>query len=269
MTDLSAPPHPFDSAVGLSPALRGRTRPEYANMVGPFGGITAATLVRALEQHPDRLGDPLAITVNYLAPLVDGEFDVTARAARTNRTNQHWLLELSQDGTVTTTASAVTGLRRDTWADTEISPPTAPDPEDVAVQEFPEFIAWARNYEMRFVRGAIPTEEAVEQPDSTSTLWVRDAPPRPLDHPALTALCDVFTPRVFLRRGRAMPASTVSMTVYFHADAAELAEVGEDFVLGTARGHRYTGGHFDQSGQLWSRGGTLLATTHQLVYFKD
>ncbi|MGV0835885.1 acyl-CoA thioesterase [Mycolicibacterium thermoresistibile] len=269
MTDVDAPPHPFDSAVELSPARRGSTSAKYANMVGPFGGITAATLVRAVEQHPDRLGDPLAVTVNFLAPLTDGEFEITARAVRTNRSNQHWLLELTQDGTVTTTATAVFGARRDTWSDTEASMPAVAPPEEVAVQKFPEFIAWAHNYEMRFVRGATPSEGAEEQPESTSTLWVRDTPPRPLDYPALTALCDVFAPRVFLRRGRVVPASTVSLTVYFHADAGELGAVGEDFVLGTARGHRYVGGHFDQSAQLWSREGVLLATTHQLVYFKD
>lgn len=269
MTDVDAPPHPFDSAVALSPAGRGHTRPEYANMVGPFGGITAATLVRAVEQHPDRLGDPLAITVNYLAPVADGEFEVSTRVVRTNRTNQHWLIELMQDGTVTTTATAVSGVRRDTWADTEASIPAAPAPEGIATHVFPDFLAWARNYQMRFVRGATEPEGSVEQPDSTTTLWVRDDPPRPLDYPALTALCDVFAPRVFLRRGRAMPASTVSLTVYFHSDATELAAVGADFVLGTARGHRYAGGHFDQSAQLWSRDGALLATTHQLVYFKD
>lgn len=269
MTDLDAPPHPFDVAVELSSELRGRTRPEYANMVGPFGGVTAATLVRAVEQHPDRLGDPLAVTVNYLAPLTDGEFSIAARAVRTNRTNQHWLVELTQGETVAATATAVFGIRRDTWADTEASMPPAPDPETVEPHDFRDSPAWLQNYQMRFVRGAVPVEGAGEQPDSTTTLWARDEPPRPLDYPALTALCDVFAPRVFLRRGRAMPASTVSLSVYFHADKDELAAVGEDFVLGTARGQRYGGGHFDQSAQVWSRHGCLLATTHQLVYFKD
>ena len=104
---------------------------------------------------------------------------------------------------------------------------------------------------MRFVQGAIPAPETGENPDSTTTLWVRDTPPRPLDFAALTSLCDVFFPRVFLRRGQYMPAGTVSLTIYFHA-----------------RSQHFGKGYFDQSGELWSSDGNLLATTHQLVYFK-
>jgi acyl-CoA thioesterase len=273
VTEIDAPPHPFDAAIALTPTadgrVRSRTRPEYANMVGPFGGITAAALVQAVQQHPDRLGDPLSLTVNYAAPVADGDFDIAARAVRTNRTNQHWLLELTQDGVVTTTATAVFGIRRGTWSDTEPAMPSAPPPDAVPVRGFPDFIAWARNYEMRFVEGAVPDQDADEHPDSTTTLWVRDAPARPLDFPALTALCDVFYPRVFLRRGRYMAAGTVSLTVYFHAGAEEIAAQGEDHILGTARTHRFSRGYFDQTAQMWGRDGTLLASAHQWVYFKD
>jgi acyl-CoA thioesterase len=275
VTEIDAPPHPFDAAIALAPAadgrIRSRTRPEYANMVGPFGGITAATFVRAVQQHPDRLGDPLSLTVNYAAPVADGAFDITARAARTNRTTQHWLLELTQDGVVKTTATAVFGIHRDTWSDTELRMPSVPPPDDVPVYSFMDAIAWARNYEMRFVEGPLPDllTGADEQPDSTTTLWVRDNPSRPLDPPALTALCDVFYPRVFLRRGQFAAAGTVSLTVYFHADAEEIAAQGENHVLGTARTNRFSRGYYDQSAHLWAQNGTLLATTHQLVYFKD
>lgn len=273
MTETNAPPHPFDAAIALTPVaddrMRGQTRPEYANMVGPFGGITAAVFVRAVQQHPDRLGDPVSLTVNYAAPIAEGDFDITVRAVRTNRTTQHWALELTQSGNVTTTATAVFGIRRDTWSDTELAMPSAPPPDAVPPQGFPDFIAWARNYEMRFVDGAIPEQENVEHPDSTTTLWVRDTPARPLDFPALTALADVFYPRVFLRRGKFVPAGTISLTVYFHAEAEEVAAQGHDHILGTARAHRFSRGYADQTAHLWGRDGTLLASTHQLVYFKD
>ncbi|WP_040792601.1 acyl-CoA thioesterase [Nocardia paucivorans] len=273
MTEIDAPPHPFDTATAPVRAeggrTFGRTRAEYANMVGPFGGATAATLIRAVQEHPDRFGDPLALTVNFAGPIADGEFEIDAAAVRTNRTNQHWRLELTQDGIVTTTATAVFGIRRDTWSDTEQPMPQVPMPDDLPAHGFPEFVNWARNYEMRFVDGAVPETEAAECPDSTSTLWVRDRPLRPLDFPALTAMADIFYPRIFLRRGRYMPAGTISLTVYFHVDADQLALQGADFVLARARSHRFNRGYFDQSGHLWGSDGALLATTHQIVYFKD
>lgn len=125
--------HPFDDAIRLDATgthvRRGRTHPEWTNMVGPFGGITAAAVLHAIESHPDRLGEPLASTVNYAAPIADGDFDISRRTARANRSNQHWIAELDQDGDVKTTATALFALRRDSWADTESRPPSAPAPE--------------------------------------------------------------------------------------------------------------------------------------------
>ncbi|OBH49888.1 acyl-CoA thioesterase [Mycobacterium mantenii] len=267
MTDT----HPFDEAIQLdtvgADTRRGRTHPEWANMVGPFGGITAATMLRAVETHPDRIGEPLALTVNYAAPIADGDFDLTLRAARTNRTNQHWIVELSQDGDVKTTATAIYAVRRESWSDTESRPPSAPAPEQVPAVD-PGLVRWTSLYDMRFVEGAMPGKDGDPSPSSTTTLWARDGAGRPVDYPALAALCDIFYPRVFLRRGGFIPSGTISLTTYFHADRHQLGALDNDFVLATAHANRFSGGYSDQSAQVWTRDGGLLATTHQIVYFK-
>ncbi|GAC81836.1 hypothetical protein GM1_047_00070 [Gordonia malaquae NBRC 108250] len=105
--------------------------------------------------------------------------------------------------------------------------------------------------------------------DSTTTMWIRDLPERPLDFASLTSITDTFFPRVFLRKGAYAPAGTISLTTYFHASADELAAQGSRPVLATAKAARFAGGHFDQYGQIWGDDDVLLATTHQLVYFKD
>lgn len=103
----------FDKAIDLQPAgdghFQGSTVPEWANMAGPFGGITAAALIRAIQLHPQCHGQPIALTVNYVAPIADGDFDVDTKLVRTNRSNQHWIVEQSQGGEVKTTATAVLG----------------------------------------------------------------------------------------------------------------------------------------------------------------
>ncbi len=73
-------------------------------------------------------------------------------------------------------------------------------------------VAWADLYDMRFVEGPLPGVDAQPSPSSTTTLWVRDKAQRPIDYPALAALCDAFYPRVFLRRGQIIPAGTISLT---------------------------------------------------------
>lgn len=267
------PLHPFDEAVRLSAhdggGWAGRTHPAWGNMVGPFGGITAATLLNAAWIHPQRQGEPLALTVNYAGPVADGDFRIDAFAVRTTRSTQHWTMALQQGGEVAATATAVFATRRDTWAAGELAAPPAPAPEHVAPTPSPGRVAWSERYEMRFVSGAWPDFlQPAEVADSHSLLWIRDEPPRPLDALALAAICDAFYPRVFRRRSSFTPAGTVSMTVHFHADAAALAAQGSAPVLGSARGQRFAQGFFDQRAEVWGRGGQLLASSQQSVYFK-
>src|SRR5436853_479949 len=135
---MSTDIHPLDQAVALTPAgavghYQGQTTQDYWNMVGPYGGITAAALVQAIQQHPLCLGDPLSITVNYAAALGAGRFDIEARPVRTNRSTQHWLLTITQpdqdgDAQVVTTATAVTAVRRSTWGGTDLAMPEVPSP---------------------------------------------------------------------------------------------------------------------------------------------
>ncbi len=266
--------HPLDIATTLTEVkgvLKGETTPNYANMVGPFGGMLAATLLKAILDHPERLGEPVSITVNYAAPVEDGEFDVFVSIARTNRSTQHWTMDLVQKGEIVITGTAVCAKRRDTWSNTELPMPKVPKPaelERLATEGMP---AWMHQYDMRFVSGIpnLATEVVEDSQDSTSILWIRDYPKRPLDYLSLVGICDAFLPRIFLREPQFVPASTVSLTVYFHTNSEMLANNGTDFVLGRARGHRFYDGFFDQFGEVWNKDGELIATTSQIVYFRD
>ena len=273
--------HPFDQALALQvigdPSdgrFEGLPSAYYWNMVGPYGGITAATVMRALLQHPDRLGEPVALTVNYAAALTLKPFTLTARAARTNRSTQHWTMEMVQlddQGvpTVVLTATAVTAKRRATWRQIDHPMPVVPPPEQAAQARRVNGVAWLERYEMRGIEGGLPAVWDGTGEHSRSLLWMRDTPHRALDFLSLTALSDLFFPRVWLRRATRVPAGTVSMTVYFHAAQSELSEAGTDYLLGQAQAQAFHDGFFDQSGQIWSRSGHLLVTTHQIVYYKE
>ncbi|MEZ5645873.1 MAG: thioesterase family protein [Burkholderiaceae bacterium] len=269
--------HVFDQAIALNPEGEGRytgaTSPAYANMIGPFGGITAATVLNGVLQHPALLGEPLSLTVNYAAALADGAFELSAQPVRTNRSTQHWVMTVTQPDAaglpqVVVTASAVTAARRETWSVDDEPMPAVPAPDDVAPYDVPSPVEWVRRYVMRPIDGAIPKQWDGSGSHSQSRLWLRDAPARPLDMCGLAAQADIFFPRVWLRRATHVPAGTVSMTVYFHAGAAQLAECGTGWVLGQARAQAFRNGFFDQTALLWSEGGHLLCSTHQVVYFK-
>lgn len=65
--------------------LLGHATSAWANMVGPFGGITAATVVRAIMDHAQCLGTPLSLTLNYVAGIALGPYHLHLKVARTNR----------------------------------------------------------------------------------------------------------------------------------------------------------------------------------------
>jgi acyl-coenzyme A thioesterase PaaI-like protein len=271
--------HAFDEAVALTSIgenrYSGATSAAYANMVGPFGGITAAAVMRSVLQHPALLGEPISLTVNYAAALADGAFTVTARPVRTNRSTQHWLIEVLQpdaatgEDTTVLTATAITAARRETWSVDEEPMPPVPAPEGVPRAVLSTRVTWPQRYAMHVVRGALPDRWEGQCDDSLMQMWVRDDPPRPLDFASLSALADVFYPRVWLRRAQPVPTGTVSMTIYFHAGSAQLATTGGGWLLAQARGQVFRNGFFDQTAQLWNEAGVMLVSTHQIVYYKE
>lgn len=271
---MSLSAHPFDAALALTTTgpdqVQGQTHPAYANMVGPYGGMTAAQLLQAALQHPVRLGDPVSLTVNYAAPVADGGFEVEARPLRTNRSTQHWLLLMTQGGEVVASGTALLAVRRPTWSAPEaVMPEAMPAFDSLPRRPTQGYPAWVSRYDMRFVCGGMGAEfDGVEQPDSLTRLWLRDEPPRPLDFTSLAAACDCFAPRLWVRRHQRSPAGTVTMTVYFHADAALLAAQGARPLFGQARAQVLRDGYCDQLGEIWSADGQLLASTQQVQYYK-
>lgn len=266
--------HPLDVATWLEPQreglFRGETSSHYANMVGPFGGVIAAKVLNAVLLHPARLGEPVAFTVNYAGPIADGEFAVEARPARTNRSTQHWVLTMMQAEQTVLTATAVTALRRETWSAAELEAPKVAPPGDLPVPRGRRPVEWIHRYDMRFISGGVPEVwDGRDHGVSRTQLWMRDDPPRALDFASLTAMADVFFPSIWRRRARLVPLGTVSMTVYFHADAAQLAATGTGYLLGQAQAQMFRKGYFDHAAQLWNESGDLLATTHQVVYYKE
>ena len=126
---LTKAPHLFDDATQITAGdscWQGKTSPDYWAFVGPFGGCTAATILRALIDHPQRAGDPLSLTVNFCAPVAEGGFDLDVRLVKANRSSQHWCVEMTQGGgDVATLATAVFAERRPSWSHQQATFPSA------------------------------------------------------------------------------------------------------------------------------------------------
>lgn len=269
--------HPFDRAVALTGSadglLCGETVPEYGNFTGQFGGITAATLLRAALDAEQAAGEPVSLTVNYTAAVKPGAFAIAVRPIRLGRTLQHWGLDMMQGKIVVATALVALGRRSDTWAHAPLAPPHASSPEDVASLDTTGWNGWARQYDFRFIEGStahLRNAPPLATPGSARSLfWLRHAEPRQLDFPGLACMSDAFFVRMIQVRNTFPAMATVSLTTQFHADAAMLAEQGDLSVLCEADARSFRGGFHDQSSNLWSRDGRLLGTSHQMVWYAE
>src|SRR5689334_14081898 len=270
---LTKPAHLFDDATRVTAGdscWQGHTSPDYWAFVGPFGGATAATILRALIEHPEAAGDPLAVTVNYCAPIAEGPFDLDVRLVKANRSSQHWAVELSQNGGETATlATAVFAERRPSWSHQQAEMPQAKPFEDI--RPYREVAApWVKQYDFRFIEGFpdFRSNTSSEPQSAFSKLWIADKAPRKIDHLSLLSMSDAFFARIFHARRELVPIGTVSLTTYFHVDADELAREDITCVLAQADAKIFHRSFGDQTGELWSPSGRLLATTTQVVYFK-
>ncbi|OWW18618.1 acyl-CoA thioesterase [Noviherbaspirillum denitrificans] len=264
-------PHPFDNAIALTPCgddlYRGATSAPYWNAISPFGGTTVAALMQAMLSHPRRLGDPLALTVNFAGPIRKGEFMVRVHPVRTGRSTQHWLMEIRQgdDAEPVITGTAVFAARRDAWSDTESTLPPVSAPEGIERYASPAKVPFLDRYDVRYV----DCDPLAGGSESDTQCWISDVPPRALDFPSIAAHCDTFIPRIFVRKGGPTPIATVTLTINFHADSEALAKVEGHHTFATAKANAFNGGYYDQEGKVWSRNGILLATTHQMVWYRD
>src|SRR3954467_3385149 len=263
---LTKPPHLFDDATQVTAGdsrWQGKTSDDYWAFVGPFGGVTAATILRALIDHPQRAGDPLSLTVNFCAPIAQGAFDLDVRLIKANRSTQHWSVELTQGGEdVATFATAVFAVRRPSWSHQPAQFPQAPPFEAARPYSTRSLkMSWVRQYNFRFVEGEPQLGGGAHAaPGSAfSKLWIGDTTPRRIDMLSLLSMSDAFFGRIFHVRNEFVPFGTVSLTTYFHADADDLAVENVRQVLAVADAKTFHKSFGDQHGELWSQNGRLLA----------
>lgn len=257
----------FDEATALARAAEGfraQTDARFWMLAGPFGGWSAAVALRAMAEAARFDGVPVALTVHFLAAIGQGALPLRPALMRQNKSSAFWRVD-SGDGSAEPTLSAMAlfARRRDTMSFQDIAMPEVPPPASVQDLDTSGYgPTWVRSYELRHALG-MPLSRGK---DTRSLVWTRLRDDRPLDFIRLAAYCDASIARPLYRVPKLAPIATVTMNAYFHCEAADLERVGSGYLLidSTARiGRR---GYSDQTSNLWSEEGRLLATSEQLVW---
>ena len=259
----------FDDSLALEaigPGLwRGQAQPLFVANNGMFGGWTVALLLKAVISHPDATGSAIAITVNFVAAVAPGS-TLTLRVAclGAGRSVAHWRCDLMIEGgdTLLATANVILANRRESDRFTEGRMPEMVLPETLAAFRPP--FPGNPPLEVRSGTSGLPFNKT----DTRTLGWEKETSGRPIDVLTLALLSDLGAPRVFTISPGPRPSATLTLSVNFLATEAELAACGDDFILSDMIATRIEQSINGSRKTMWSRAGTMLATSEQLCWFR-
>ena len=254
----------YDTATAVTALGHGRWQaesdPDWFATVGPNGGYTAATVLRAMTSElDDGAREPRSLTLHYTRPLKAGQYWIDVTVERAGRRLSTVTARVEQDERLCLLAVGAFSEDFETIADYADPPPAAPRPEEI--QPLPQDAALV-TIAQRFVqRPAVGGRPFGAEDEALTGGWIqfREGEP-PLDAYALAMLTDAWVPSPFVRLDRPSPAPTVDLTMHFRAPGEAVAWPA----LVVFRSRFAHGGFFEEDGEIWSQDGRLLAQSRQL-----
>jgi acyl-CoA thioesterase len=258
----------FDRATAVAPlgggAWAGECDPGWWAGRGPNGGYLAAIVLRAMiAELGDAAREPRSLTCHYLRPPGTGPVRVDVTVQRGGRALSTLTARLSQDGRDCVLAVAAFGIDVPAPAEFATAPPAVPPPEEIEpVRAEGSGLSIVERFEARPALGGGMLAGADE---ALTGGWLRFADARATDAVALAMFADAWFPSPWVRLREPVPAPTIDLTVHFRAPAAAAALAPGEPVLAVFRSTNATYGFFEEDGEVWSRGGVLLAQSRQLA----
>jgi acyl-CoA thioesterase len=257
----------FDRATALTPSgegvFTGSISQDFWVQAGPNGGYLAAIALRGgsalvdVQERPAR-----SLHARFLSAPKAGPFELRAEVVRAGRSMTTVAMRMSQDGRDFLHASACFSRGFSSIAFQDASMPQALPLADS--DPVPKRIPLNHRYDLL---RAIGGDERKSDRARTGG-YVRFAEPRAIDALALAALWDAWPPAVFARaldqrfRG-AVP--TVEVSVYFRRRTPLPATRAGQYVLLCVESTMAEEGIVEESGEIWSLDGQLLAQSRQLA----
>lgn len=271
---VSRPPEPdaaptrFDSDTEVEFAGHGvyRTRIDRGWWVvaGPNGGYVAAILLRALTHAvgaPSR--QARSVTIHYTAPPVEGLARVETQVERTGRSLTTVSGRLLQEDRLLAVTTAAFSKPRAGLAFSDAVMPDVLPPEQCPPME--RHIEIHDRYEQRWALGSPPFSGSEH---ALCGGWIRMPEPRVNDALSLAAFSDAFPPALFsrVRHGEVEGGvPTVELTIHFRTGLPQVDAYPDDWVLAAFRSRLAGEGFIEETGEIWSQAGVLLAESRQLA----
>jgi acyl-CoA thioesterase len=230
---------------------------------GPNGGYLAAIVLRAiLAEVDDPARRPRTLTLHYLRPPVEGPCEVTVTVERAGRGMTSVSARLAQDGRDCIVALAALGLDRAGPELHDHPSPAVARPDALPPRADPPAgapdIPFRQRYDTRHALGAAPFTAG---PAAETGGWIRSSDADPVDDVLLAALTDAWPPAIFSRLDVPVGVPTVELTVHFRGAPPD----APGWCLVRFRTLEAVAGYLEETGEVWSEDGRLLAESRQLA----
>lgn len=233
---------------------------------GPNGGYLAAILLRSMlmtTQQPDRA--TRSLTVHYLTVPEAGPIEIATSVEKTGRSITTVMARMSQGLKPIALAIGVFGKPFSDFEFQDITMPAASAPESCGLLEFHGVVPNAECYEMRPAIGPEPWSGAER---ALTGGWIRPKEARPPDALLMAALADAWYPSIFVkaRDGQfAGAVPTIDLTIHFRVELPLANSRPDDHYLVRFESTTARQGYVEESGELWSKDGVLIAQSRQLA----
>lgn len=235
---------------------------------GPNGGYVAAVILRAILAVAGGERAPRSLTVHYQRAPRSGPVEIEVTIERQGSRVSFLAARMEQEGKVQATAMSVLS---ENWSEDgfeELQMPDAEAPGELHATDLkarPGAPVMLQNYLLRPALG----EPAFSGGDPYTGAWIRSREPRLLDAPLAAAFLDTWFPAPYVHLDGPRPAPTIDYTVHFRSPLPPSGATPEDPYLVAFRSGVARHGFFEEDGELWSAGGTLLAQSRQLALLLD
>lgn len=237
---------------------------EWWVMRGPHGGYVAAVMLRALEAAvADPSRPPRSFTTHYLAPPAEGPMRIRTSVERAGRQMTFASARAEQGGRPVVLSLGTFAPRRASVADHDaapmpaVLPPEQGGPAGRAIGGPP----FTGNFEYSHVIGA---RFGAGAPEAVVGGWTRLADGHVADAAAVAAMCDAWWPPLASATTTPILVPTVDLTVHFRAALPLPGARPEDWYLCRFRTSLAREGFFEEDGEVWAPGGTLVGQSRQL-----
>ena len=234
---------------------------------GPNGGYVAAIVLRAMT---DRVGDaaraPRSLTLHYVAPAEVGPVQITTSIERVGRSLTSISARLHQGDRLVALAMAAFSAPRPGPEFCDLEMPVVASPDQIGpMPVHPDAPAIAHRWDMRWAIGEQPWQDTPPAREAVAGGWIRLEEPQVLDACAVAAITDAWIPPVFSRLREQIVVPTIDLTVHFRASLPLPSASADEFLLAVFRTDAANEGYLEESGEVWSSDGTLMAQSRQLA----